>query len=104
MAVLVYSAVHVAPFASDLDIVLVDEPAATDCMPTRPRSINQQRREALHPSVDGDVIDLDTALGQEFLDVEVGQAVSQMGACASSPPCRYAAAVGGGQWSVWPVW
>jgi hypothetical protein len=28
----------------------------------------------LHPPVDGDVVTLDTALGEEFLDVAVGEA------------------------------
>ena len=32
----------------------------------------------LHPPVDGDVIDLDTALGQQFLDIAVGQAIARV--------------------------
>ena len=34
--------------------------------------------EPLHPPVDGDVIDGDTALGQQLLDITVGQAVPQV--------------------------
>jgi len=33
--------------------------------------VRQQRCEPLHPSVDGDVIDLDTAFGRRLLDVAV---------------------------------
>jgi hypothetical protein len=40
--------------------------------------VGQQRREALHPPVDGDVVDLDAAFDQQFLDIPVGQAVAQV--------------------------
>jgi hypothetical protein len=43
-------------------------------VPARPSRLGEQRREPLHPSVDGDVVDLDTALGEQLLDVAVGQA------------------------------
>ena len=33
--------------------------------------IGQQGCEPVHPAVDGDVIDLDAALGQQFLDVAI---------------------------------
>jgi hypothetical protein len=42
-------------------------------MPSESGSVREQRREPLHPPVDGDVIDLDTALDQQFLNVAVGQ-------------------------------
>jgi hypothetical protein len=35
-------------------------------------SVGQQAREATHPPLDGDVVDLDAAFGEEFLDVAVG--------------------------------
>jgi hypothetical protein len=38
----------------------------------RPGGVGQQRGEPLHPPVDGDVIDLNAALGEQFLDVAVG--------------------------------
>ncbi len=47
-------------------------------MAARPGSLNELRREPLHPSVDGDVIDADPALGQQLLDVPVGQSVPQV--------------------------
>ena len=40
--------------------------------------LDDERREALHPPVDGDVINLDTAFSQEFFDISVGQAVAQV--------------------------
>jgi len=39
----------------------------------RPGCIDQQRREPLHPPEDRDVIDVEAALGQQFLDVAVRQ-------------------------------
>jgi hypothetical protein len=38
----------------------------------------EERREPLHPAVDGDVVDLHTTLSQQFLDVVVGQAEVQV--------------------------
>ena len=40
--------------------------------------IGQQRCEPLHPPVDRDVVDLDTALGQQLLHIAVKQAVAQV--------------------------
>jgi hypothetical protein len=40
--------------------------------------VGQQRREALHPPVDGDVVDLDAAFDQQFLYISVGQVVAQV--------------------------
>ena len=40
--------------------------------------IDELGREGLHPPVDRDVIDLDAAFGQQFLDVAVGQSVAQV--------------------------
>ena len=40
--------------------------------------VDQQRREALHPPVQGDVVDLDTALGQQLLEVPVRQPEPQV--------------------------
>jgi hypothetical protein len=42
----------------------------------RPGSVDQQRREPLHPAVDADLVDLDAALGQQLLNVAIGQAVA----------------------------
>ena len=43
-----------------------------------PCGVGQQRREPQHPPVDGDVVDLDAALGEQFLDIAIGQAEAQV--------------------------
>jgi hypothetical protein len=40
-------------------------------MPAGPGSLGQQWREPPHPAVDGGVVDLDAAFGEELLDVAV---------------------------------
>jgi hypothetical protein len=77
LAELVDGAVHVPPLAGDLDVGLVDPPAGTDHVPARRCGVNQQRREALHPAVDADVVDLDAAFGEQLFDVAVGQPEAQ---------------------------
>ena len=47
-------------------------------MPARPGRVDQQRREALHPPEQGDVIDLDAALGEELLEIAVRQPEPQV--------------------------
>jgi hypothetical protein len=47
-------------------------------MSAGPGSLGEQRREPLHPPVDGDVVDLDAAFGEEFLDVAVGQTEAEI--------------------------
>jgi hypothetical protein len=64
--------VHIAAPAGDLHVGLVHQPAVPDRMPVRPSGVGQQRRESLHPAVDGDVVDLDAAFGEQLLDVAVG--------------------------------
>jgi hypothetical protein len=43
-----------------------------------PGGIGQQRSEPLHPSEDGDVVDLDAAFDQQFLNISVGQVEPQV--------------------------
>jgi hypothetical protein len=40
--------------------------------------ISKQRREPQHPPIDGDVVDFDPALGEQFLDVAVRQPEAQI--------------------------
>jgi hypothetical protein len=75
---LVDRAVNVAPLASDLHIRLVDLPAAADGVAARPGGVGQQYRKAEHPPVDSHVVDLDTALGEQLLDITVGQPEAQV--------------------------
>jgi hypothetical protein len=50
----------------------VDELEVSGSVPTRPGGgVGEQRGEPLHPPVDGDVVDVDAALGQQLLDVSI---------------------------------
>jgi len=46
-------------------------------MPAQPRCLDELRSKPLDPSVHGHMVDGDAALGQQFLDVAVGEAVAQ---------------------------
>lgn len=78
LPVLVDRPIHVAPYPGDLQIGLVDEPAAAGQMPTRAGRVDQLRREPLHPPVQGHVVDLDATLGEQLLQIPVGQPVAQV--------------------------
>jgi hypothetical protein len=62
------SALHGAPHTGNLDVGLV-EPATSDHMWARSRRVDQQPCESLHPAVQPDVIDLNTTLSAQFLEV-----------------------------------
>ena len=47
-------------------------------MAAGPGGVGQQRREPLDPPVDGDVVDLDAALGEQLLHVAVRQREAQL--------------------------
>jgi hypothetical protein len=70
--------VQIDPPASDLDVGLVDKPPITRGMPAESGGVDQQRSEPLHPAIDRNVVDIDTALGQQFLDIAVGQAIPEV--------------------------
>jgi hypothetical protein len=78
VAVLVDGSVHVAPPARDLDVGLIHEPAVADRVSARTGRIREQRREALHPPEHADVIDLDTTLSQQLLEIAIRQPVAQV--------------------------
>jgi hypothetical protein len=73
LAELADRSVEVPPPPGDLDVGLVDVPAIADAVAAWSRGVGQQWREPQYPSVDGDVVDLAAALGEEFYDVAVGQ-------------------------------
>ena len=77
-AVAVDGPVDVASASGDAEVGLVDEPAVPDVVTARMGGIDHQWGEALDPSVDGDVVDLDATLGQQFFDIAVGQALAQV--------------------------
>jgi hypothetical protein len=63
-------------------------------MSAGPGSLGEQAREAKHPPVDGDVVDLDTAFGEEFLDVAVGQTEAEVPADRQHDHIRWEAEAG----------
>ena len=75
LPVLVHGPIHVPPDPADLDIGFVDEPAIPGHLPTRPGCVDQQRGKPLHPQVERHVVDLDAALGEQFLQIPVRQPV-----------------------------
>ena len=78
LAELVHGSEQVAPGPSDLEVGLIDVPAIPDDVLTGPSGLGELRREPLDPPVDAHVVDLDAALGQQLLDVSVGQAEPQV--------------------------
>jgi hypothetical protein len=78
LAELVDRTVDVPLAAAHLDVGLVYGPAISNTMSAGSGGINKQRREPLHPTIDGDVVDLDPALGEQFLDIAVGQPEAQV--------------------------
>jgi hypothetical protein len=75
--VLVDGSVDVPPDAGDLHVRLVHEPTVANRTPARPNRVREERREALQPPEDGDVIDLDAALGEEFLQIAKREAIDR---------------------------
>src|SRR4051812_33203769 len=78
LTVLIDRSVDVSPFAGDLHVGLVDEPPVADRVSARSGRIGEEWREALHPPVDGDVIDLDPTLAEQLFDIAVGEPVPQI--------------------------
>ena len=72
----VYHPIEIGLLAGLLYVGLTGEPAVTASVPARPGRLNELGGEALDPPADGDVINGDAALSQQFLDVAVGQAVA----------------------------
>ena len=58
-------------------------------MTTQPRCIDHERSEALHPSLDGDVVNLDAALGEEFFDIAVQESVAEVPAHCQQDHVRW---------------
>ena len=57
---------------------LAGEPTVTGSMAARPRSLDELRGEPPHSPVDADVVNGDTAVGQQLPNIPVGQPVSQI--------------------------
>lgn len=78
LAELVHYPVQIGPPSGDPHVGFIDEPPLARTVPARPRGVDEARCEPLHPPADRHLIDLDTALSEQRLDVPVGQAVSQV--------------------------
>jgi hypothetical protein len=76
--VLIDRPVQGGPAARDLEIGLIDKPAVAARVAGRSGGVDELRGECLHPPVYRHVIHLDAALGQQLLDVAVGQPVAQI--------------------------
>ena len=68
---LVDRSAQVPPNTGDFHICFVDEPATAHTVTARPGRFDEQGSEALYPPVDGDVVDVDAAFGEEFFYVAV---------------------------------
>jgi hypothetical protein len=78
LAVLVHRPIDVPPHSGDLDVGLVDEPPVPDGAPARTGRVDQLRGESLDPPVQGHMVHLDAALGEQLLQIPVGQAAPQV--------------------------
>jgi hypothetical protein len=70
--------VDVPPPARDLHIRLVHEPTIADGVAAGPGGVDEQRSEALHPPIQGDVVNFDPTLGEELLHIAIGEAEPQV--------------------------
>jgi hypothetical protein len=85
------------PSPAWLHIRLVHLPAVADSVPAGASGLGQQRREPLDPPVDRDVVDLDTPLGEQLLDISVGQAEAQIPADGEHDDVGWEAEAGKGR-------
>ena len=67
--------VALAPPAGHLHIRLIDEPAVSRHVTAQASSLDELGSKPLDPAIDRDVVHGDTVLGQQLLNVRVGQAV-----------------------------
>ena len=67
LPILVNGPVDVSPGTGDLHIRLVDEPVTAYPVAAWPGRVDEQRGEPLDPSVEGHMVDLDTAFCEELL-------------------------------------
>jgi hypothetical protein len=80
---------QVAPGPPDLQVRFIHLPAIPDQVLSSTRGLGELRREALDPPIDRDVVDLDPTLGQQLLDVPVGEAEPQVPADGQGDDLRW---------------
>jgi hypothetical protein len=73
LAELVDGPEQVASGSPDLQVGLIDMPAIADDVPAGPGGLGELRGEPMDPAVHRDVVHVDAALGEELLDVSIGQ-------------------------------
>jgi len=71
LAVLVDAPGRRSATAIEPNVRLINEPPVTDGMPSGSSHVDQLRREALHLPEQRHMVHLDTALGQELLQIPV---------------------------------
>jgi hypothetical protein len=76
-----------------LELVVDEQPTADPATDL----YHGKRREPLHPPVDGDVVDVDAAFGEQLFDVAEGQAKAQVPADRQHDHIRREATSGGKQ-------
>jgi len=72
-----------------LDVGLIHEPAVSCAVAALSRRLDDQWGEALHPPVDGDVVDVDATLGEEFFDIAVRESVAEVPADGQEDHVRW---------------
>ena len=75
---LIDGSIDIVPAAADPSIGLVDSPVLTDRRSKPASCLAKQRQIALHPAIDGALIDQDAAFGQPFADFRVTEAVAHI--------------------------
>jgi hypothetical protein len=78
LAVLINGPIEITPLPGHLDVRLVSELPVTGSMTAGRAPSMNSRVNRWTPPIDGDVIDGDTVLSQQFLHVAVGQAIPQV--------------------------
>jgi hypothetical protein len=64
--------------ATFVEVSSTNQRSVAHGVPAGSGGLSQQRREPQHPPVDGDMVDLDTPLGEQLLDVAIGQSKAQV--------------------------
>jgi hypothetical protein len=77
LAELIDRPLPIAPAPSHLQVGLVHQPAVSHGVTSWAGGVSQQRCDARDPPVDGGVVDVDAALGQQLLDVAIRQVEAQ---------------------------
>jgi hypothetical protein len=58
-------------------------------VPAWSRRVREEWREALHPPVDRDVVDLDATLTEQLLDIPIGESIPQIPAQGEHDDLRW---------------